>query len=366
MVTSSEISRRRESVLINPGMLKPATPGFQVIGCFNPAFFRSAGKNWLIFRVAECPPQAHPDHFPSPRVESSGKKLRVIVDQIPCNSSIGDDPRSLMLPDGHFRLRFLSHLRIAEISDDGMSLVKIQQKPWLFPAHNWEEFGVEDPRATIVNRQIVITYVSVSRLMGIAPALLKVDRTTLEPQRLGIFLPSENKDVTIFPRKSAGRFVALHRPVTHDAFAAPNIQLASSPDLLNWGRHRLLMTPNHEGWDSYRIGGGPPPIKVSGGWLLIYHGVQRRADDPVGIYCVGAALLAEKYPHKVLSRAKRAILKPRRKWEKIGFTPNVIFPTGALLRGDNLVLFCGAADTCLSSITVSLSEIMARLKTEGK
>jgi beta-1,2-mannobiose phosphorylase / 1,2-beta-oligomannan phosphorylase len=366
LVTSSEISRQRESLLINPGMLEPATPGFEVVGCFNPAFFRSAGNNWLIFRVAECPPRNRRDHFPSPRVQSSGGKLRVIVDQIPCNLAIGDDPRSLKLPDGHFRLRFLSHLRIAQVSDDGMSLIQIQQKPWLFPAHNWEEFGVEDPRATIVDRQIVVTYVSVSRQMGIAPALLKVDRSTLAPKRLGIFLPSENKDVTIFPRKSAGRFVALHRPMAHDAFAAPNIQLASSPDLLNWGGHRLLMSPNSKGWDSYRIGGGPPPIKVSDGWLLIYHGVQRRKGDPVGIYCVGAALLDEKYPHNVLARAKRPILKPLRKWEKKGFTPNVIFPTGSLLRGDQLILFCGAADSCVSSITVSLKELLGRLSAEPK
>jgi beta-1,2-mannobiose phosphorylase / 1,2-beta-oligomannan phosphorylase len=356
------VKRLREGVLLRPEMLEPATPGFKVVGCFNPGAFRRDGRTWLIVRVAEAPEQSRKGCFPSPRVDFSRKKPRVVVDQVKHRPKRGEDTRGLLLPDGTIRLRFISHLRLARVSDDGLQLEMLDQRPWLFPAHPWEEFGVEDPRATVVGRELLVTYIAVGRELGIAPALLRVRSLDEPPQRLGVMLPSENKDVMLFPRKLKRKYVTVHRPMGRDAFTAPNIQLASSPDLIHWGGHRFILGPDAGAWDSYRIGGGPPPLKVPGGWLLIYHGVERRKGDPIGVYCVGAALLDEQDPSRVLARTPAPILRPERSWERKGFTPNVIFPTGALLRGDELILFCGAADECVTSITVSLHEVLSRMR----
>jgi predicted GH43/DUF377 family glycosyl hydrolase len=339
-------------------MLEPATRGFEVVGCFNPAAFRVGGQTWLIVRVAEAAERSRRGFFPSPRVDFSGRRPRVVVDQVGYKPRRGEDPRGLLLPDGTIRLRFISHLRLARVSGDGLQLEFLDQQPWLFPERPWEEFGVEDPRATVVGRELLVTYVAVGRELGIAPALLRVGSLEAPPERLGVFLPSENKDVTIFPRKLRGKYVAVHRPMGKDAFAAPNVQLAESPDLVHWGRHRFVMGPSRRAWDSYRIGGGPPPLRTPKGWLLVYHGVERRRGDAVGRYSVGAALLDARDPSRVLARTPKPILRPERPWERKGFTPNVVFPTGAVLRGDELTLFCGAADSCVTSITVSLREVL--------
>jgi len=356
------VRRLREGVLVRPGMLEPATPGFRVVGCFNPAAFRFGGEAWLIVRVAEAARSSRKGFFPSPRVDFSRRKPRVVVDQVRHRPKPGEDTRGLLLPDGTMRLRFISHLRLVRVSRDGLRTEMIDQRPWLFPEHPWEEFGVEDPRATIVGRQLLVTYVAVGRELGIAPALLRVKSLEAPPERLGTMLPSENKDVMLFPRKLRRKYVTVHRPMGRDAFTAPNIQVAESPDLAHWGRHRFVMGPSCGAWDAYRIGGGPPPLRTPKGWLLIYHGVERRAGDPIGVYSVGAALLDAKDPAKVLARTPKPILRPERPWEREGFTPNVVFPTGAVLRGDELTLFCGAADEYVTSITVSLREVLGRLR----
>ncbi len=362
MARKNTVKRLREGVLVRPSMLEPATPGFKVVGCFNPAAFRLGGETWLIIRVAEAAEKTRKGHFPSPRVDFSGRKPSVVVDQIRHRSKPGEDTRGLLLPDGTIRLRFLSHLRLARVSNDGLQVEMLDQEPWLFPEHPWEEFGVEDPRSTVVGRELLVTYVAVGRSLGIAPALLRVSDLDSAPQRLGTMLPSENKDVMLFPRKFRGQYMTIHRPMGKDTFTAPNIQVSSSPDLIHWGRHKFVLGPDAGAWDSYRVGGGPPPVKVPGGWLLIYHGVERRKGDPIGIYCVGAALLDEKDPSRVLARTPEPILRPERPWEKKGFTPNVIFPTGITLRGDELTMYCGAADECVSMVTVSVKDVLKRLK----
>jgi predicted GH43/DUF377 family glycosyl hydrolase len=362
MARRGPVRRIREAVLVRPEMLEPAVAGFRVVGCFNPAAFRLGGETWLILRVAEAAGRTRRGFFPSPRVDFSRRRPRVLVDQVRYRPKRGEDPRCLVLPDGTIRLRFISHLRLARVSDDGLQVELLDQRPWLFPEHPWEEFGVEDPRATTVGRELLVTYVAVGREMGIAPALLRVSSVQAPPQRLGITLPSENKDVMLFPRKIRRKYLTVHRPMGRDAFTAPNIQVAESPDLVHWGRHRLVMSPSRGAWDSYRIGGGPPPLPTPRGWLLIYHGVERRRGDPVGRYSVGAALLDAKDPARLLARTPRPILRPERTWERKGFTPNVIFPTGATLRGDELTLFCGAADNCVTSVTVSLRDVLSRLE----
>jgi predicted GH43/DUF377 family glycosyl hydrolase len=361
MAGGGVVRRIREAVLLRPEMLEPAAPGFRVAGCFNPAAFRAGGETWLIVRVAEAAGRARGGRFPSPRVDFTRRRPRVVVDQVPHRPRRGEDVRTLVLADGTVRLRFLSHLRLARVSGDGLRLEMLDQRPWLFPEHPWEEFGVEDPRATVAAGRLLVSYVAVGRELGIAPALLEAASPDAPPRRLGVMLPSENKDVLLFPRRIRGRWAALHRPMGRDALTAPSIQLAFSPDLVHWGGHRLVMGPSRRAWDSHRIGGGPPPLRVEGGWLLVYHGVERRARDPIGRYSVGAALLDPRDPSRVLARSPRPILRPERPWERRGFTPDVLFPTGATLRGDELTLYCGAADRCVASVTVSLRDVLSRL-----
>ena len=109
-----------------------------------------------------------------------------------------------------------------------------------------------------------------------------------------------------------------------------------------------------------KIGPGPPPIKTSEGWLLIYHAVgtiNREVCNEYGLgaeigrgYSVCAALLDIDDPRRVVCRTNLPLYVPSRPYELWGNqnwpvdVPAVVFPTGVIVKGDRLLLYCGAGD----------------------
>ena len=45
-------------------------------------------------------------------------------------------------------------------------------------------------------------------------------------------------------------------------------------------------------------------------------------------------------------------------YERQGFVPNVVFPTGIVEQGENVLVYYGAADTCTAVVEFSLREMM--------
>ena len=174
------------------------------------------------------------------------------------------------------------------------------------PRGELEEFGVEDPRITRLDDRYYFTYVAVSR-HGAATALASTeDFATFE--RHGIIFPPENKDVVLFPERIGGRYAALHRPNPATLFHPPEMWLAWSSNLRDWGGHEPLSFAPAE-WESGRVGGGVPPIRTEEGWLEIYHGNRRPArPGEVGEYTSAALLLDLDNPAKVLKRTREPIL----------------------------------------------------------
>jgi len=100
----------------------------------------------------------------------------------------------------------MSHFRVAR-STDGIHF-DVEGLPALTAATAYESFGVEDPRITQLDGVYWITYTAVSHY-GIGTALASTtDFKTFE--RHGIIFPPPNRNVTIFPRRSA----ASMRPCT--------------------------------------------------------------------------------------------------------------------------------------------------------
>ena len=52
--------------------------------------------------------------------------------------------------------------------------------------------------------------------------------------------------------------------------------------------------------------------------------------------------------------------------EKTGFVPNVVFPTGIVQQGENVLVYYGAADTCTAVVEFSLREIVNLANSERK
>ncbi len=176
------------------------------------------------------------------------------------------------------------------------------------------------------------------------------------------FLPY-NRNGVLFPRKINDKYVMFSRPSEAGDGSRGNgsIYYSESPDLVYWGKHRLVMTPA-VGWQSYKIGGGPTPIETDEGWLMIYHGVKSTCQ---GInYYAGAMLLDRDNPTKVLYRTKYYVLSPREIYETTGDVPNVVFPVSTLCDADTgrIALYYGAADTVVGLAFTTVDELIKYVK----
>lgn len=342
-------------VLLRPDDLKPLSPERSIVGVFNPAAARFEGDIILLVRVAEWPAPVGSGTLASPRIEFVGGRSSWVVDTFPQEGADTRDPRVIRLPNGRMRLPHLSHFRIVRLSADGTTVQEIMIVPDLLPCEPSEELGIEDPRITQIGDTYYVTYVAISRHMGIVTALMTT-RDFRSFTRHGIIFTTENKDVVILPSRLDGEYVAYHRPMPCSSVGAPSIVSSRSPDGIHWGQHRILLGPRPRMWDSVKVGAGPPPVRVPDGWLLVYHGVDvSTSTSPVGTYRAGAALIDATDPGRVLARSLEPILVPERLHERSGFVPNVIFPTGVVKDGfDHLLLFSGAADevTTMTRLTV--------------
>jgi beta-1,4-mannooligosaccharide/beta-1,4-mannosyl-N-acetylglucosamine phosphorylase len=163
-------------------------------------------------------------------------------------------------------------------------------------------------------------------------------------QKENAYLPF-NRNGVLFPRKIDGRFAMLSRPSDNGHTPFGDIFYSESPDLCFWGRHRHVMSPIANTWQSTKVGGGPVPIETSEGWLLVYHGVLTSCNGFV--YSAGVALLDLDQPWKVIARSAPYVLSPQATYECVGDVPNVVFPC-AMLCDDatgRLAIYYGAADT---------------------
>lgn len=353
----SLLRRRQHRVLVRPEDVCPSQDGFEVIGTFNPGVAVLDNSVVLLVRIAERP-TPRPGWVGLPRWAEG----RLVTDWLREDEVQWIDPRAVRLRStGQVRLVFASHLRTCR-SADGLR-VDGWDEPRLIPELSWEEYGIEDPRITWLDGRYWITYVAVSRF-GVATALASTtDFARFE--RHGILFAPENKDVVLLPERLGGRIVAIHRPALATPLGPPGMWLAWSEDWRAWGQHEPLSWPR-ERWESARLGAGPPPLRISEGWLLLYHGVtpgKRRGD--VGRYQAGALLLSHENPARILRRTRTPVLAPELDCERRGFVPDVVFPTGLVDRGQTLLVYYGAADTCTAVVEWSRHELVGALDAVG-
>lgn len=350
------IERLATHLLLRPEDVPPSHPDFEVIGVFNPGVVRHGDATIILARVAERPREQRPGWTAHPRWSADHGYT---VEWVPNEHLQADDPRVMRhVETGLVRLTFISHLRVFT-SSDVRTIDNLAGAAFL-PANEMEEFGLEDPRITRIDDRYYITYVAVSR-HGPATALASTtDFKTLT--RHGIIFCPENKDVVLLPARVGGEYVALHRPLGDMPFCRPEMWIARSPDLLNWGRHQYLFGGTGD-WEDGRVGAGAPPIETPEGWLEIYHGNRRpEIVGDVGAYCAGAILLAKDDPSRVLKLTREPILRPQKDFENEGFVSKVVFPTGVVEEDDRLLIYYGASDKYCAMVELSRDEVMRSLQ----
>lgn len=252
-----------------------------------------------------------------------------------------------------------SHLTVAR-SKNGVDNWEIDKAPTFDKDPEYREiWGVEDPRITYLEeeKRYAITYTAYSNDGPMIAIMTTTDFKSFE--RLGIALPSENKDAAIFPRKINGKYAMLHRPV--NGWGA-NIWLSYSPDLVHWGGHHVVLRGRGGGWwDGGKVGGNCPPIETEQGWLINYHAVRHTVSG--GLYRMGLALLDKENPEKILKRGDEWIFAPKEPYEIFGDVNDVVFPCGWTVDedGDTVNMYYGGADMCIALATGSIKEMLEYL-----
>ncbi|HEY8840130.1 MAG TPA: glycoside hydrolase family 130 protein [Candidatus Dormibacteraeota bacterium] len=373
----------------------PSQAALEVVSVFNAAAAQVGRETILLLRVGECPrsmtgllpPTARTLDLSAPQekleplppgtlgedvigiayLDSAAIPPRVVVAYVRRDLPGLDlsDPRAIRVtkpaanpggrPEVRDYLTQISHLRVAR-STDGAHFV-VDQIPALVPADSFEEYGCEDPRATLIDGVWHITYVSVASVGITTSRLTTTDFKTFERRGL-MFLPDQ-KDVVIFPGRVRGRYVALTRPMPASFNRVLGIWIAFSDDLVSWGGHRPLALPRQGMWDGVRTGAGAVPFRVPEGWLELYHGV-----DPDGRYAMGGLLLDADDPARVIARSPEPILVPTADYERMGFYSNTVFSCGHVSLddwGERIRMYYGAADCRMAAADFDVKEIVASL-----
>lgn len=339
--------------IIKPKDVKPSRDDFEVIGVFNAGVARFEDEIILLLRVAERPIGRHPNVISTAVYDVT--KADFVVKDFSKETGENDfsDPRLIKTPGGTY-LTSISHLKLAR-SKDGIGF-DIENPPAITPANDYETFGLEDPRISLIDGTYYVTYAAVSPL-GVTTCLAST-KDFRSFQRHGVIFCPENKDVALFPERINGRYYALHRPDS-PLFKRNETWLAESSDLFCWGNHRYLIGSRAGSWDEVKTGAGAVPFRIEAGWLEIYHGA-----DQNNRYCLGAVLLDSHEPWKVIARSEKPVLEPQADYECKGFFGDVVFSCGLLYEDDKLKIYYGAADATICYAELPLEYVLKNLNVQ--
>ncbi len=246
-----------------------------------------------------------------------------------------------------------------------------QRHQFIKPEEEWEKFGCEDPRVTCFENKYYIFYTTLSDFppnrysikvgLAISPDLKKITSKHL-------VTPFNAKAMALFPERINGKIFAILSAQTDQ----PPVNVATAEfkkisDIWNkdyWFKWldeiethtlRLIRRPQ----DHVEV--GAPPIKTEKGWLLIYSYINNYFNEEKRIFNIEAALLDPKNPKQVIGRSNFPLLLPEEKYEREGVVPEVVFPSGEIVKNNELYIYYGGADTHCCLATCSLNNLLEEL-----
>ncbi|MBB5986874.1 glycosidase [Sphingobium lignivorans] len=326
-----------------------------VLGTFNPGLTRLPNGNLLMMvRVAEALRQPEADGYIRAIRLHAG---RYRLDAWPLDLVDTMDPRKFMIRGQGWKvmaLTSLSWLLPVECTPDGLDIVAIHYDRAIAPQGDWQCYGVEDARISLVDGLYLMTTCSVSPERH--STTLYISENGLDWQFADIVLDHQNKDMLIFEGRIGGQYWAQTRPLGDLYFAyppesewraGPSINLATSPDARHWKPYiKPGLRPHVAAAATTRMGGGTPPVLTEKGWLTLWHGVA--PSGVVGIYRTYWSLLDAKDPsitvatdHGALLEANKALTAPLADQM---YVQDVVFTTGIADAGDHFIVASGEAD----------------------
>jgi predicted GH43/DUF377 family glycosyl hydrolase len=270
------------------------------------------------------------------------------------------------------------------------TIEKRNTQPLITPVFEFEIHGMEDPRIVKIDALYYLTYTAFDGINALGA--LAISSNLIDFYKFGVIVPvlpmkefgpsleyeaSEDKikvnrlsnkknliwdkNVVLFPRKLNGKFCFFHRIkpfisiVYVDSFEDLNSDFWEKY-FANETSFILHLELYHTDKANY-VGAGCPPIELKEGWLFIYHAVYEF--DAGLIYKTHVVLLNLTNPLIVEAYLPYALLEPEYNWEKIGIVNNVVFPTGAIISEQNLIVYYGAADNCIACASINIAELLA-------
>ena len=200
----------------------------------------------------------------------------------------------------------------------------------------------------------------------------------------GLVESFDSRNAIPFPEPINGRYYILLRfhPNIHLACLEAGIEQLLNPSkykkewekLYEQRQQNLLLKAGYLLHEKEKIGPSTPLIKTDKGWLFIYHSVGEIEEDickEYGLsekikrgYSICAALLDPENPEKVLCRTRHPIYIPSAPYELYGDeqypvdVPAVVFPVGAIVRKDKLILYAGAGDKYIILLSCNLDNLV--------
>ena len=228
--------------------------------------------------------------------------------------------------------------------------------------------GCEDPRLTLIDDRVYLTYTAFDGWGSVRIALSSIglddflakrwrwrDQTLISP-------PGEvHKNWGLFPEKINGKF-AIITGIAPDVFVSYVDDLDHINGFIRSDRPQGPQPGRKGYWDNIIRGAGPPPIKTKLGWLLFYHAMD--AYDP-NRYKLGAMVLDLHDPTKVLYRSKAPILEPIEWYENTGWKSGVVYSCGAVVKDNELYVYYGGADSVSCVAMANLDKFLDELQKHG-
>lgn len=269
-----------------------------------------------------------------------------------------------LLKDPHIRMSIIARAD----SVDGYHYENRQAL--ILPDTEFDKFGCEDPRVTKLGKTYYIFYTALGGYpfgadnIKVAVALSD-DLKTIREKHL--VTPFNAKAMALFPEKIGKKMGALltvntdRKPsdICYAEFENPE-DMWSPAYWEEWWKNLDAHKVSIRRLPTDHLELGAAPLKTDKGWLVVYSHIQRygQSDQAFGIEVV---LLDLKNPRKVIGRTKGPFMIPDSYYEHTGMVPHVIFPSGALIRGEHLEIYYGAADTYCAVASIPLDNLLSSI-----
>lgn len=261
------------------------------------------------------------------------------------------------------------HIRMSVIARaDSKDGVNYENRSVLIsPDTDFDRYGCEDPRVTKIGKTYYIFYTGLGGYPFSADNIkvcvaLSTDLKTITEKHL--VTPFNAKAMALFPEKINGKLAAL---VTVNTDRKPSdicyIEFNTPEDIWsedywnewykNLDAHKLKIRRK----DDDHIELGAVPIKTEKGWLFVYSHIQRY-DKPDHVFGIETILLDLNTPQEIIAGTKGPFMVPEAYYEHVGQVPHAIFPSGALIRGERLEIYYGAADSHCSVATIPIDALL--------